>query len=144
MFVMLGNFNGDYFRWSHHLGLWALMSWRFDFPDKSKHIYPLIKILATAGLARGICLLDSNRRYRESLDLWPMLNLLWPWRSLWPENIGIRLLAEDIETTVTSEIWNIVLSQLTLISHLRSEHENCQQSLDTGAGLERRWLRPQA
>jgi alanyl-tRNA synthetase len=56
-----------------------------------------------------------------------------------PENIGLRLLAEDIENDRYIEIWNIVLSQFNADPSIpRSEYKELpQKNIDTGAGLER-------
>ncbi|NQO19779.1 alanine--tRNA ligase [Streptococcus suis] len=56
-----------------------------------------------------------------------------------PENIGIRLLEEDIENDRYIEIWNIVLSQFNADPAIpRSEYKELpNKNIDTGAGLER-------
>lgn len=56
-----------------------------------------------------------------------------------PENIGLRLLAEDIENDRYIEIWNIVLSQFNADPAVpRSEYKELpNKNIDTGAGLER-------
>ena len=56
-----------------------------------------------------------------------------------PENIGIRLLEEDIENDRYIEIWNIVFSQFNSKEGLeRSEYPLLpNQNIDTGMGLER-------
>ncbi|WP_032510859.1 alanine--tRNA ligase [Streptococcus suis] len=56
-----------------------------------------------------------------------------------PENIGIRLLEEDIENDRYIEIWNIVLSQFNADPAVpRSEYKELpNKNIDTGAGLER-------
>ncbi|WP_029177588.1 alanine--tRNA ligase [Streptococcus suis] len=56
-----------------------------------------------------------------------------------PENIGIRLLEEDIENDRYIEIWNIVLSQFNADPAVpRSEYKELpSKNIDTGAGLER-------
>lgn len=56
-----------------------------------------------------------------------------------PDNIGIRLLAEDIENDRYIEIWNIVLSQFNADPSVpRSEYKELpHKNIDTGAGLER-------
>ena len=56
-----------------------------------------------------------------------------------PENIGLRLLAEDIENDRYIEIWNIVLSQFNADPAVpRSEYKELpHKNIDTGAGLER-------
>ncbi|HEM6071615.1 alanine--tRNA ligase [Streptococcus suis] len=56
-----------------------------------------------------------------------------------PENIGIRLLEEDIENDRYIEIWNIVLSQFNADPAVpRSKYKELpNKNIDTGAGLER-------
>lgn len=56
-----------------------------------------------------------------------------------PENIGIRLLQEDIENDRYIEIWNIVFSQFNSTSGLKREDypELPSKNIDTGGGLER-------
>ncbi len=56
-----------------------------------------------------------------------------------PENIGIKMLKEDIENDRYIEIWNIVFSQFNSVSGLsRSEYpELPSKNIDTGSGLER-------
>ena len=56
-----------------------------------------------------------------------------------PDNIGIRLLEEDIENDRYIEIWNIVLSQFNADPAVpRSEYKELpNKNIDTGAGLER-------
>lgn len=56
-----------------------------------------------------------------------------------PENIGVRLLEEDIENDRYIEIWNIVLSQFNADPEVpRSEYKELpNKNIDTGAGLER-------
>lgn len=56
-----------------------------------------------------------------------------------PENIGIRLLEEDIENDRYIEIWNIVFSQFNSKEGLdRSEYPPLpNKNIDTGMGLER-------
>lgn len=56
-----------------------------------------------------------------------------------PENIGIKLLAEDIENDRYIEIWNIVFSQFNSTSGLkRADYpELPSKNIDTGSGLER-------
>lgn len=56
-----------------------------------------------------------------------------------PENIGIRLLKEDIENDRYIEIWNIVFSQFNSTNGLKREDypELPSKNIDTGGGLER-------
>lgn len=56
-----------------------------------------------------------------------------------PQNLGIKLLKEDIENDRYIEIWNIVFSQFNAESDLkRSEYKELpSKNIDTGMGLER-------
>ena len=56
-----------------------------------------------------------------------------------PENIGIRLLKEDIENDRYIEIWNIVFSQFNSeIGKPREQYKELpSKNIDTGSGLER-------
>lgn len=56
-----------------------------------------------------------------------------------PENLGIKMLQEDIENDRYIEIWNIVFSQFNSVTGLnRSEYpELPSKNIDTGGGLER-------
>ena len=58
-----------------------------------------------------------------------------------PENIGLRLLAEDIENDRYIEIWNIVLSQFNADPAVpRSEYKELpHKNIDTGAGFGAFW-----
>ncbi len=56
-----------------------------------------------------------------------------------PQNLGIKLLKEDIENDRYIEIWNIVFSQFNAESNLkRNEYKELpSKNIDTGMGLER-------
>ena len=56
-----------------------------------------------------------------------------------PENIGIKLLKEDLDNERYIEIWNIVFSQFNSVTNLsRDEYpELPSKNIDTGSGLER-------
>ena len=56
-----------------------------------------------------------------------------------PENLGIKMLAEDIENDRYIEIWNIVFSQYNSTAGLKRENypELPSKNIDTGSGLER-------
>ena len=56
-----------------------------------------------------------------------------------PDNLGIRLLKEDIENDRYIEIWNIVFSQYQAKANQKREdyQELPHKNIDTGAGLER-------
>ncbi len=56
-----------------------------------------------------------------------------------PENLGIKMLQEDMDNERYIEIWNIVLSQFNSVTNLsRDEYpELPSKNIDTGSGLER-------
>ena len=56
-----------------------------------------------------------------------------------PENLGIKMLEEDMDNERYIEIWNIVLSQFNSVTNLsRDEYpELPSKNIDTGSGLER-------
>ena len=150
MFEMLGNFSiGDYFRdeaieWAFEL--LTSPEW-FDFPKDKLYMtyYPDDKDSYNRWLQMGV----------EPDHLIPIEDNFWeigagpsgPDTEIFfdrgpafdPENIGIRLLAEDIENDRYIEIWNIVLSQFNADPAVpRSEYKELpHKNIDTGAGLER-------
>ncbi|HEP1947304.1 TPA: alanine--tRNA ligase [Streptococcus pyogenes] len=150
MFEMLGNFSiGDYFRdeaieWGFEL--LTSPEW-FDFPKDKLYMtyYPDDKDSYNRWIACGV----------EPSHLVPIEDNFWeigagpsgPDTEIFfdrgedfdPENIGIRLLAEDIENDRYIEIWNIVLSQFNADPAVpRSEYKELpNKNIDTGAGLER-------
>lgn len=150
MFEMLGNFSiGDYFRdeaieWGFEL--LTSPDW-FDFPKDKLYMtyYPADKDSYNRWIACGV----------EPDHLVPIEDNFWeigagpsgPDTEIFfdrgedfdPENIGIRLLEEDMENDRYIEIWNIVLSQFNADPAVpRSEYKELpNKNIDTGAGLER-------
>ncbi|HFI0293107.1 TPA: alanine--tRNA ligase [Streptococcus suis] len=150
MFEMLGNFSiGDYFRdeaieWGFEL--LTSPEW-FAFPKDKLYMtyYPDDKDSYNRWIALGV----------EPSHLIPIEDNFWeigagpsgPDTEIFfdrgpdfdPENIGIRLLEEDIENDRYIEIWNIVLSQFNADPAVpRSEYKELpNKNIDTGAGLER-------
>lgn len=150
MFEMLGNFSiGDYFRdeaieWGFEL--LTSPEW-FDFPKEKLYMtyYPADTDSYNRWIALGV----------ESSHLIPLEENFWEigagpsgpdteiffdrGESFDPENIGIRLLEEDLENNRYIEIWNIVLSQFNADPEVpRSEYKELpNKNIDTGAGLER-------
>lgn len=150
MFEMLGNFSiGDYFRdeaieWGFEL--LTSPEW-FAFPKDKLYMtyYPDDVDSYNRWIALGI----------EPSHLIPLEDNFWeigagpsgPDTEIFfdrgtdfdPENIGIRLLEEDIENDRYIEIWNIVLSQFNADPAVpRSEYKELpNKNIDTGAGLER-------
>ena len=150
MFEMLGNFSiGDYFRKE-------AIEWGFELLTSSEWFeFPVEKLYMTYYPAD----MDSYNRWIEvgvSPDhLIPIEDNFWeigagpsgPDTEIFfdrgeafdPENIGLKLLAEDIENDRYIEIWNIVLSQFNANPSVpRSEYEELpHKNIDTGMGLER-------
>lgn len=150
MFEMLGNFSiGDYFRdeaieWGFEL--LTSPEW-FGFPKEKLYTtyYPDDKDSYNRWISLGV----------EPSHLIPLEDNFWeigagpsgPDTEIFfdrgtefdPENIGIRLLEEDIENDRYIEIWNIVLSQFNADPAVpRSEYKELpNKNIDTGAGLER-------
>ncbi|MFU2205989.1 alanine--tRNA ligase [Streptococcus pluranimalium] len=150
MFEMLGNFSiGDYFRdeaieWGFEL--LTSPEW-FAFPKEKLYMtyYPEDKDSYNRWIALGV----------EPEHLIPLEENFWeigagpsgPDTEIFfdrgedfdPENIGIRLLEEDLENDRYIEIWNIVLSQFNADPEVpRSEYKELpNKNIDTGAGLER-------
>ena len=150
MFEMLGNFSvGDYFRdeaieWGFEL--LTSPEW-FDLPKDKLYMtyYPDDKDSYNRWIACGV----------EPSHLIPIEDNFWeigagpsgPDTEIFfdrgeefdPDNIGIRLLEEDIENDRYIEIWNIVLSQFNADPAVpRSEYKELpNKNIDTGAGLER-------
>lgn len=150
MFEMLGNFSiGDYFRdeaieWGFEL----LISpeW-FDFPKDKLYMtyYPNDKDTYNRWIACGV---DPSHLIPLEGNFWeigagpsgPDTEIFFDRGPEFdPENIGIRLLEEDLENDRYIEIWNIVLSQFNADPAVpRSEYKELpNKNIDTGAGLER-------
>lgn len=150
MFEMLGNFSiGDYFRDEAIAFAYELLTsdkW-FAFPKEKLYMtyYPADKDSYNRWIELGI----------EPSHLIPLEENFWeigagpsgPDTEIFfdrgeafdPNNIGIRLLEEDIENDRYIEIWNIVLSQFNADPSVpRSEYKELpNKNIDTGMGLER-------
>ncbi|MGT2847023.1 alanine--tRNA ligase [Streptococcus massiliensis] len=150
MFEMLGNFSiGDYFRdeaitWAYEL--LTSPEW-FDFPKDKLYMtyYPDDKDSYNRWIAVGV---DPSHLVPIEDNFWeigagpsgPDTEIFFDrGKDFDPENIGVRLLAEDIENDRYIEIWNIVLSQFNADPAVpRSEYKELpHKNIDTGAGLER-------
>ncbi|MDQ8837482.1 alanine--tRNA ligase [Streptococcus ruminantium] len=150
MFEMLGNFSiGDYFRneaieWGFEL--LTSPEW-FAFPKDKLYMtyYPDDKESYNRWIALGV---DPSHLIPLEDNFWeigagpsgPDTEIFFDRGTDFdPENIGIRLLEEDIENDRYIEIWNIVLSQFNADPALpRSEYQELpNKNIDTGAGLER-------
>ena len=150
MFEMLGNFSvGDYFRdeaitWGYEL--LTSPEW-FDFPKDKLYMtyYPDDKDSYNRWIACGV---DPSHLIPIEDNFWeigagpsgPDTEIFFDrGEDFDPDNIGIRLLEEDIENDRYIEIWNIVLSQFNADPAVpRSEYKELpNKNIDTGAGLER-------
>lgn len=150
MFEMLGNFSiGDYFRdeaieWGYEL--LTSPDW-FAFPKDKLYMtyYPDDIDSYNRWIACGV---DPSHLIPLEGNFWeigagpsgPDTEIFFDRGPAFdPENIGIRLLEEDLENDRYIEIWNIVLSQFNADPDLpRSEYKELpNKNIDTGAGLER-------
>ncbi|MCI3859837.1 alanine--tRNA ligase [Lactococcus garvieae] len=150
MFEMLGNFSiGDYFREEALAYAWEMLtsSEYFDFPAEKLYItyYPDDKDTFHRWVELGV---DASHLVPIEDNFWeigagpsgPDTEIFFDRGEAYdPENIGLRLLAEDIENDRYIEIYNIVLSQFNADPALpRSEYKELpQKNIDTGMGLER-------
>ena len=150
MFEMLGNFSiGDYLREEALAYAWEMLtsSEYFDFPAEKLYItyYPDDKDTFNRWVELGV---DASHLVPIEDNFWeigagpsgPDTEIFFDRGEAYdPENIGLRLLAEDIENDRYIEIYNIVLSQFNADPALpRSEYKELpQKNIDTGMGLER-------
>ncbi len=150
MFEMLGNFSiGDYFREEALAYAWEMLtsSEYFDFPAEKLYItyYPDDKDTFNRWVELGV---DASHLVPIEDNFWeigagpsgPDTEIFFDRGEAYdPENIGLRLLAEDIENDRYIEIYNIVLSQFNADPAIpRSEYKELpQKNIDTGMGLER-------
>ena len=149
-FEMLGNFSiGDYFREEAIVWAWELLTSKEWFAfDKEKlyvTVYPTDEDSYQVWIKLGV---DPAHIIRLEENFWeigagpcgPCTEIFFD-RGLKydPENVGIRLLEEDIENDRYIEIWNVVLSQFNSDPELeRHEYKPLpSQNIDTGMGLER-------
>ncbi len=150
MFEMLGNFSiGDYFRdeaieWAFEL--LTSPEW-FAFPKDKLYMtyYPDDKDSYNRWITCGV---DPSHLIPLEENFWeigagpsgPDTEIFFDrGEDFDTENIGLRLLEEDIENDRYIEIWNIVLSQFNADPTIpRSEYQELpHKNIDTGAGLER-------
>ncbi|MFK4910514.1 alanine--tRNA ligase [Lactococcus petauri] len=150
MFEMLGNFSiGDYFREESLAYAWEMLtsSEYFDFPAEKLYItyYPDDKDTFNRWVELGV---DASHLVPIEDNFWeigagpsgPDTEIFFDRGEAYdPENIGLKLLAEDIENDRYIEIYNIVLSQFNADPAIpRSEYKELpQKNIDTGMGLER-------
>ena len=149
-FEMLGNFSiGDYFRNE-------VIPWAFELLTSDKYF----------GIEKEKLYITYHPNDTASRDLWikcgvsedhliPLEDNFWcigegpcgPDTEIFfdrgekydPENLGIKMLIEDIENDRYIEIWNIVFSQYNAVEGVKREDykELPHKNIDTGAGLER-------
>lgn len=149
-FEMLGNFSiGDYFR--DEVIPWATEllfdeKW-FGFPKDRIYItyYPDDVDTFNRWVENGV---DKSHLIPLSGNFWeigegpcgPDTEIFFDRGEKYdPENLGIKMLEEDMDNERYIEIWNIVLSQFNSITNLsRDEYpELPSKNIDTGSGLER-------
>ena len=150
MFEMLGNFSiGDYFRneaieWGFEL--LTSPEW-FDFPKDKLYMtyYPDDKDSYNRWIELGV---EPDHLVPVEDNFWeigagpsgPDTEIFFDRGTKYdPEDIGVKLIAEDIENDRYIEIWNIVLSQFNADPKIpRSEYQELpNKNIDTGMGLER-------
>ncbi|GAB2025294.1 alanine--tRNA ligase [Lactovum odontotermitis] len=150
MFEMLGNFSiGDYFRKEAIAYAWEMLTspdW-FDFPGDKLYVtyYPddkdTYKRWIEVGLAEDhLVPIEDNFWEIGAGPSGPDTEIFFDRGEAFdPENVGLKLLAEDIENDRYIEIYNIVLSQFNADPAVpRSEYKELpQKNIDTGMGLER-------
>ena len=149
-FEMLGNFSiGDYFR--DEVIPWATEllfdeKW-FGFPKEKIYItyYPDDTETFNRWVENGV---DKTHLIPLPGNFWeigegpcgPDTEIFFDRGEKYdPENIGIKMLEEDMDNERYIEIWNIVLSQFNSVTNLsRDEYpELPSKNIDTGSGLER-------
>ncbi|MDR1781823.1 MAG: alanine--tRNA ligase, partial [Bacilli bacterium] len=151
MFEMLGNFSiGDYFKEGAIKYAWEFLTsedWiGFDVDklyvtvystdDEAYHIW------------KDIIGLSEDRIFRLEGNFWeigsgpsgPNSEIFYDRGLAYdPDNIGIKLLADDMDNDRYIEVWNLVFSQYNAEEDKdRSEYQELpQKNIDTGMGLER-------
>jgi len=150
MFEMLGNFSiGEYFRKEAIDWAWELLTeekW-YGFDKNLLYItyYPADTDTYDCWINLGV---DPSHLIPIEDNFWeigagpsgPDTEIFFDRGTKYdPENIGVRLIEEDIENDRYIEIWNIVLSQFNADPSIpRSEYpELPHKNIDTGMGLER-------
>jgi len=149
-FEMLGNFSiGDYFRKEALAYAWELMTSPDWFAFDPERLYITVHPTDQESYDEWIKLgVDPTHIIKEEGNFWeigagpcgPNTEIFYDRGEKYdPENIGIKLLAEDIENDRYIEVWNVVLSQYNSDPELE-RHEYLplpNQNIDTGMGLER-------
>lgn len=151
MFEMLGNFSiGDYFKKEAIEFAWEFLTspnWiGFDIDKLYVTIYTDDD--EAYDIWKNVIGLDDSRIFRLDGNFWeigagpcgPNSEIFFDRGSLYdPDNIGIDLLAKDMDNDRYIEVWNIVFSQYNAEEDKdRSEYKMLpQKNIDTGMGLER-------
>ncbi|MCL2558841.1 MAG: alanine--tRNA ligase [Turicibacter sp.] len=149
-FEMLGNFSiGEYFREEAMTWAWELLTspewFAFDKDLLYVTIYPTDEASYNLWLKLGV---DASHIIRLEENFWeigagpcgPCTEIFFDRGTKYdPENIGVRLIEEDIENDRYLEVWNVVFSQFNSDpAKARHEYEPLpNQNIDTGMGLER-------
>lgn len=150
MFEMMGNFSiGDYFRTEAIAYAFEMLTDEkyYGFPVEKLYVtyYPDDKDTYNRWIEVG---LPESHLVPIEDNFWeigagpsgPDTEIFFDRGEIYdPENIGLRLLAEDIENDRYIEIYNVVLSQFNAEPGIpRSEYKELpQKNIDTGMGLER-------
>jgi len=149
-FEMLGNFSiGDYFRKEAVTWAWELLTspewFAFDKDLLYITVYPDDQETYDLWISLGV---DPAHIVKLEYNYWeigegpagPNTEIFFD-RGLKydPQNIGIRLIEEDLENDRYIEIWNVVFSQFNAkVGLKRSEYPMLpNKNIDTGMGLER-------
>lgn len=151
MFEMLGNFSiGDYFKEEAVAFAWEFLTseeWvGFDKDKLYVTIYP--DDTEAYKIWHEQIGLSDDRIFKLEGNFWeigegpsgPNTEIFYDRGEEYdPENIGIRLLAEDMDNDRYIEVWNVVFSQYNAEEGVdRKDYKPLpQQNIDTGMGLER-------
>ena len=151
MFEMLGNFSiGDYFKEGAIKYAWEFLTSKewigFDVDKLYVSVYSTDD--EAYNIWRDVIGLDESRIFRLEGNFWeigsgpsgPNSEIFYDRGIAYdPDNIGIKLLAEDLDNDRYIEVWNLVFSQYNAEEGKdRSEYQELpQKNIDTGMGLER-------
>ncbi|AXK51002.1 alanine--tRNA ligase [Spiroplasma alleghenense] len=150
MFEMLGNFSiGDYFKKEAIEFAWELLTSKkwFDIPVEKLYITVFEEDQEAFDVWTKIIKVAPDHIFKGNRDtnFWdvgqgpcgPNSEIFFDRGPSWdPENIGPRLLKDDIENDRYIEIWNIVFSQFN--NDGKNNYSDLpRKNIDTGAGLER-------
>lgn len=150
MFEMLGNFSiGDYFKKEAIQFAWELLTSKdwYAIPAEKLYVTVFEEDEEAYGIWRDIIGLSEERIFKMGRDtnFWdvgqgpcgPNSEIFFDRGEVWDkENVGVKLLKDDIENDRYIEVWNIVFSQFN------NDGQNNytplpRKNIDTGAGLER-------